>query len=461
MPAVEVKIEEIKDWLESETYNALYAELRSNFDLNEHQLALIKTAVVLLYNDELTVEAVVDSMNDALRQLDESKRQAVILYVFDNDLLAMIPYLPDDQRQRVIDQYKALNLAMVRQLWSKEQEGQFKMVVKETDKPEKLLESLDLAVNKKQSLIKEDLNQPLELMPPVPMVIKQQSDYFTEADKQEVEEHKGRIQAVAIKPPPDYKGAINIIIQIIPSLPEGVKKQLTDTVEMRLRSVREAYQFRQTVKQMGEKLKWDPKVVETVIKQTEGEAKKLHHYKDSFLADIPSTIKKRPVSEWIPKSKPKEEAPIQPIQPISATIQKKLEPAKEPLSSSTLRMDRTPAKQPVQDVYQKKLVSPTDELKTMTLADWRRLSHDPKERAVKILDRLESLKAESWPKMAEGRGAWKLSPVQDAYRAIARQTVATGQQVEAIIVQGLSKDSQSLTGPEFQAISWINRQLNF
>ena len=56
-----------------------------------------------------------------------------------------------------------------------------------------------------------------------------------------------------------------------------------------------------------------------------------------------------------------------------------------------------------------KLTGPVEELRAITLVDFRRLSRDPSEAAMKIKDKIDLLTGESFEKRSAGIAAWTAS----------------------------------------------------
>jgi|GEM_PF-6860206 len=101
-----------------------------------------------------------------------------------------------------------------------------------------------------------------------------------------------------------------------------------------------------------------------------------------------------------------------------------------------------------------KLVTPVDELQSLTLQDFRRLSKDPLTAIKKISDKLELLSQESLRKKAEGIEALKKSALYSDYSAIMSESVMKGVSYNQVI-----QEKKTLTEGEYQALMQLNKLL--
>jgi hypothetical protein len=111
--------------------------------------------------------------------------------------------------------------------------------------------------------------------------------------------------------------------------------------------------------------------------------------------------------------------------------------------------------------YAKKLFGPVEELRDMKLDNFRRLSKDPQERALKIKDKIDLLGEESFDKMMKGIAAWQESPTHKLYLNIIQEAFQTAKNVQTIIQQRESQGRPTLNWEEFQAIIGLNEKLKF
>lgn len=106
-----------------------------------------------------------------------------------------------------------------------------------------------------------------------------------------------------------------------------------------------------------------------------------------------------------------------------------------------------------------RLTGPVEELRNMTLADFRRLSADPAEACRKILDKLDLLEEHSFAQRIEGVKAWRESEIYRLYLKIITSSFASGQSIQAIVAAAMSGNESTLTEREVHAIMEMNRKL--
>ncbi len=106
------------------------------------------------------------------------------------------------------------------------------------------------------------------------------------------------------------------------------------------------------------------------------------------------------------------------------------------------------------------LVGPVEELRALTVQDFRRLSKDPKEATLKIKDKFDLLEEQSFEMKARGIKAWQDSETNKRYLDILRRSLE-GKTVADVIAEMEAKGESSLTKPEFDAVMELNRKLRF
>jgi hypothetical protein len=109
-----------------------------------------------------------------------------------------------------------------------------------------------------------------------------------------------------------------------------------------------------------------------------------------------------------------------------------------------------------------RLMGPVEELKGISLSEFRRLAKDPKEAAAKILQKFDVLGQESFERRVEGVKAWMGSPLQGAYMKLVSMALASGRPVIALSEeQTKAGDSNVPTPDEISAILAMNAKLHF
>lgn len=108
-----------------------------------------------------------------------------------------------------------------------------------------------------------------------------------------------------------------------------------------------------------------------------------------------------------------------------------------------------------------KIKGPVEELGTMVLEEFRRLSKDPKMAIEKIKDKLELLGEESFTKKTQGIAAWQESGVNKVYLNLLKESLNRGVAPIVVIEEYTQSAKPTLTKEEFTAIMELNRSLRF
>ena len=143
----------------------------------------------------------------------------------------------------------------------------------------------------------------------------------------------------------------------------------------------------------------------------------------------------------------------------------------KPVSDKPLEVQPTPrpkisttgsGKPKIEDVkFKPKLTGPIEEIRSMTLIDFRRLGSTPKEITDKIIDKLDVLEDESFSQRIEGIKAWKESEVHNLYLELGDVGMERKMPVSEVIAQRQKNNQQTLTDEEFEAIMELNRRLRY
>jgi hypothetical protein len=107
------------------------------------------------------------------------------------------------------------------------------------------------------------------------------------------------------------------------------------------------------------------------------------------------------------------------------------------------------------------VLGPIDELKYMTVKNFRRLDPDPLKATKKIKEKLELLGREDYAKKIEGIVAWQESPLSKLYLSLCRQALDSKKPVLDILKQELINNPNSLRSDELSAIISLNHTLKF
>ncbi|HBK33971.1 TPA: hypothetical protein DEP34_02115 [Candidatus Uhrbacteria bacterium] len=150
-----------------------------------------------------------------------------------------------------------------------------------------------------------------------------------------------------------------------------------------------------------------------------------------------------------------------------AKVRQVIEAAKPPAFVSTVSHS-TPTILPagdrskVQDVhFAKHLEGSVEELKRMTLVDFRRLASSASASVDRVVDKIELLREQGPDRMVAGVQAWKQSPLYLSYVALAKEAVLSGQSIKALLAEKRKMAPDELGNEELDAIMSINEQLRY
>ncbi|EKD47066.1 MAG: hypothetical protein ACD_66C00239G0010, partial [uncultured bacterium] len=163
-----------------------------------------------------------------------------------------------------------------------------------------------------------------------------------------------------------------------------------------------------------------------------------------------------------------QEAILQQKKISSVDLQQAQEKAKPAKASVRLSVQSTPPSQKqnastkVADiVFAQKLVGPVEELGTMGITEFRRLSSDPQEAVQKILNTLDLLEETDYEQRIAGIVALRQSPLQKLYISLMQEALMQGSPVTDIASTHRNKGEMSLSTPEIDAIVELNRITQF
>jgi hypothetical protein len=145
--------------------------------------------------------------------------------------------------------------------------------------------------------------------------------------------------------------------------------------------------------------------------------------------------------------------PIAPVMPPAAPPAMAMPVAPPPLGGAS--------KPTMADVkFVPKLTGPIDELRQLTLKDFRRLSKEPREATLKIKDKIDLLEDQGFEQKTLAVKAWQESEVNKLYLDILRKSLE-GNPVTEIIAERELAAQPNLNKAEFDAVMELNRRLRF
>ncbi len=175
------------------------------------------------------------------------------------------------------------------------------------------------------------------------------------------------------------------------------------------------------------------------------------------MAALGAVVPKKPGLVQKTMARAKTSAPVQPIAVPTPRPVIPIMPATE--SSGLPRLSQ--AKPVVHDMVAKDVektsVGPIDELETFSTDDFHRLAGTTSERQMKLLQKFEFLRSESYLLYREGVDAWQKSPLYRAYQSELLGALGVKQSLEAFA--STNKQSGALRPEEIKAIIEVNQRL--
>jgi|SRR3989338_6707843 len=109
--------------------------------------------------------------------------------------------------------------------------------------------------------------------------------------------------------------------------------------------------------------------------------------------------------------------------------------------------------------YQHIITGPVEEIKNLSLKDFRKLGASPEEAAGRIWEKINLLEDESLIKKDEGTRAWRQSEVYRLYLLIGAESMAEKKSVSQVVAERQATGKPFLTPQEFNVVSDLNRKL--
>lgn len=125
-------------------------------------------------------------------------------------------------------------------------------------------------------------------------------------------------------------------------------------------------------------------------------------------------------------------------------------------------ISEAPHKPKIQDIrFEPKLVGPIEEIRTMSLVDFRRLDPDPKQAIEKIIQKIDLLEEESFNKRTQAIKAWKESNLNRLYLDLGDKSLEEGKSISDIILEQQNLGIDTLNNDELEAIIELNQRLRY
>lgn len=111
--------------------------------------------------------------------------------------------------------------------------------------------------------------------------------------------------------------------------------------------------------------------------------------------------------------------------------------------------------------FEKRLSGPIDELRTLSLLDFRRLSKDPIQAGTKVRDKVDSMEQQGYDKKVEAIQAWRGSALNQMYVGLTREAVLTGTSIAELLNRKRLAGEETLSDEELKAVMKLNAELRF
>ncbi|MFA5069840.1 MAG: hypothetical protein WC528_01010 [Patescibacteria group bacterium] len=226
-------------------------------------------------------------------------------------------------------------------------------------------------------------------------------------------------------------------------------------------------------------LEYPPELAEQILEDLDKEIPRLQQVKPpqkSKPENIPVTpqeaLKKSLIQANVfrsptPEVVPPKKVPVNPV-PLESVPPKppipELEPERKEVVSRPM-MHRPPAssaKPRMDDIKSRaKIFGPIEELKAMTVNDFRRLGTAKATAAQRVADKINLLREDSFHKFAEGLKAWRAGEVYQLYLNMGMESMEKGKSIRETIERMTNAGLPTLSEQEFNSIVDLNRKLRY
>ncbi len=108
-----------------------------------------------------------------------------------------------------------------------------------------------------------------------------------------------------------------------------------------------------------------------------------------------------------------------------------------------------------------RLIGPIEELRVMTLADFRHLGDGPIACIRRVYEKIQLIGKESYTKRAEGIKAWRASESYQLYLTMGQESLLSGKTIRDVIAEHQRSGQSALSEQEFSLIADLNRKLRY
>ncbi len=186
----------------------------------------------------------------------------------------------------------------------------------------------------------------------------------------------------------------------------------------------------------------------------------------------PTIPTKQPVQDVKPAAK-SVQAPVKPVadkpgakDPVPPKPAPKLvadvKPAGTPAKASVADLRGLASRYKIQDIKPAPIVmGPVDELRMLSVLNFRRLGETPGVRTDKIIGKIRLLQKDGYEKMVAGVSAWRLSPANRLYLQIAKDALVQGLTLQQAAEARAKAGKETYSLEELEAIMTLNNRLMF
>lgn len=346
---------------------------------------------------------------------------------------------------------------------------------------------------------------------------KSRADHFTDTDAQDVKKEQTKIEEHIVALPilhSPKEAADRAVSETLSKFGAVIKtpelqKRFASLVETRMRDVRNPYELRSHLEKkeneggvglFGSTLAEISQIIETVFNDLQNDIKKIgNQMKEEHAAGIQQ--KKEIQDEQVkretqilskryidltgraPEDITEPAAPSLTRTTVSADTKTALDQSEKRINTEKVKdvilssqklpkrispkvsdasMRQSQGKPRMQDILPGRTLSgPIEEIKSISLLDFRRMGKDPKDVIVKIKDKVDLLEDQGHAMRVKGVQAWRDSEIHRLYLTLSHEALVKGTPVTQLIEERKKAGEEVLTNEEVNAIVILNSQLRF
>lgn len=254
---------------------------------------------------------------------------------------------------------------------------------------------------------------------------------------------------------------------------EYLQKRLHNLISTRMRGMRNKLQVKDVLKRPDkvgglelpdQEVERIAAIIETYFQRyheqvEQNEKQRIQEAQEKQKAKIEERRKKEAAEheEWY-KARVKAGAGDGGSQALLAAMQGQSPAAAEAAGGTGQFAGRRPQMQDIQSPV--RLTGLGEELENMSLEQFRRLSNNPDQAAEQILQKLNTLKQESFESWTEGVQAWRRSPLQQMYLKLVAESFSKGKPVTELVEEKRETKTSLPTAEELGAIIDLNGKIH-